>query len=255
MFGATPALSQSNSFMFGASTAGAPAANAFGATPGPGANLFGGLGGIGGAGAATTSVFVAGAPAANAFGATPGPGANLFGGLGGIGGAGASAATTPAPSGTLFGSTSASAPTAVNSVLFGASTAGAPAANAFGSSLFGVQNSSSFVSSQPFLQSALGSSNAATMFQLPLRTPRSPVQTDFLKEFVLGIQQNKSSQVRKPQIDLMSEAIDLHQEHVNQCRAVLKFCGAKDEEFKETDNLKSDLDNVFDKYIISTLFG
>jgi hypothetical protein len=46
----------------------------------------------------------------------------------------------------------------------------------------------------------------------------------------------------------MSEAVHLHQEHVNQCKAILKFCGAKELQAKEERSLKSALDDDFQKY-------
>ena len=46
----------------------------------------------------------------------------------------------------------------------------------------------------------------------------------------------------------MSDAVYLHQQHVNQCKAILKFCGAKELQVKEERSLKTALDDDFQKY-------
>jgi hypothetical protein len=86
---------------------------------------------------------------------------------------------------------------------------------------------------------------------LPLLSPRPPTQIDFLHEFLHGIDHKPSAKDpngRKKQVKLMSEAVHLHREHVKQCKAVLKFCGAKVQNMKEDKNMKAKLDKDFAKY-------
>jgi hypothetical protein len=240
----------------GASTA-APAGGllGFGSTPAPAP--------------ASTSLFGAAsaAPPAGGFlgAATPAAsGTSLFGGLGGMGAAGAS---TAAPAGGLlgFGSTPAS------TSMFGAPPAGGlfSAANpaAAGTSAFGG------------IGVVAAFSSDSTQIT-PRRNPRSLQDIDFLKEFLGPIEgliesrlaENKmrmneasgknekkviddlqterkslEQQLRKQSIRF-SDAIQLHQEHVNQCKSILRFCGAKEQQVKEEKSLKTDLDNDFDKY-------
>jgi len=180
---------------------------------------------------------------------------------------GAAGASTAAPAGGLlgFGSTPAS------TSMFGAPPAGGlfSAANpaAAGTSAFGG------------IGVVAAFSSDSTQIT-PRRNPRSLQDIDFLKEFLGPIEgliesrlaENKmrmneasgknekkviddlqterkslEQQLRKQSIRF-SDAIQLHQEHVNQCKSILRFCGAKEQQVKEEKSLKTDLDNDFDKY-------
>jgi len=277
-------------FSLGAAAAphGAVTAGLFGApAPAAGGSLFGGLGGIGGSGAAAP------APAAGFFGATPAPAAasgSLFGApaaapvaAGGIGGGLFSASSTVASSAVapLFGA----AVPAASSSLFqtlggiagsGAASSGVPtpfsaaasiaaggiglfaapsfsSSNSFGSSGTLTLNSLPGAPFSSFLSPGSGQQIAGIPIAsdcLPLLTPRLPTQIGFLHEFLYGISQNlsaKDSSDKKTQVELMSEAVHLHREHVKQCKAVLKVCGAKEQNMKEK-NLKTKLDEDFDRY-------
>lgn len=60
--------------------------------------------------------------------------------------------------------------------------------------------------------------------------------------------QNQATRFQTGSDISMSEAVYLHQKHVNQCKAILKYCGAQEQQIKEEKSLKTDLDNDFDKY-------
>ncbi len=281
IFGATPAAAPSTGSLFGvtpsAAPAFAPAAASLFAAPAGGGSLFGNTGGMGGIGvaapAATGGLFGASAPASASMFAVPAAstgGGGVFGSLGGIGGTGVAA---PAATGGLFGAPAATgglfgAPAATGS-LFGA----APSTG----SLFGVTPAAASASAPAagglFVTAASAGVPSATDY-LPRRTPRPLSQTDFLKEFLGPIedlietklaqkkmQSNDAKEITELQKQLrdqslrfrngsqinMSEALYLHQEHVNQCKSILKYCGAQEQQNKEEENLKTSLDADFEK--------
>jgi hypothetical protein len=252
LFGGTPAPAAAGTGIFGAPapSAGARAAGLFGAPAASSgaAGLFGGLGGIGGSGAA--------APALG-FGGTPAPAAA------GTGIFGATATSAGAPAAGLF--------VASSSGVFNFSSGGV----SFAAGPFVNPSSASNVATE----------NVELRNLLPRRAPRSQSQTDFLKEFLGPIEELIETQLaqNKKQADEaknekerdslknerkalevklkeqsikfqqgsrinMSEAVHLHQEHVNQCKAILKFCGAKELQVKEERSLKTALDDDFQKY-------
>ena len=234
----------------------APAAGFFGATPAPAAasgSLFGAApaaapvaaGGVGG-GPFSASSTVASSAVAPLFGAAaPAASSNLFQTLGGIAGSGAASSGVP----TLF---SAAAPIAAGGIgLFAAPSFSS--SNSFGSSGTLTLNSLPGAPFPSFLSPGSGQQIAGIPIAsdcLPLLTPRLPTQIGFLHEFLYGISQNlsaKDSSDKKTQVELMSEAVHLHREHVKQCKAVLKVCGAKEQNMKEK-NLKTKLDEDFDRY-------
>jgi hypothetical protein len=217
----------------GASTP-APSGGLFGAasTPAPLAPAAGAL--FGGAPAAAP-----GAPSTALFGAPASSSGGIFANLGGIGGIGA--ASTPAPSGGLFGAASTPAPLApAAGALFGGPTLSSSGALFSTTSAFGL--AATAVAVAPVAED-----------YLPRRSPRPYSQTNFLKEFLDPIDPNLKSQ-NGSNIN-MSDAVYLHQQHVNQCKAILKYCGAQEQRSKEEKSLKTVLDNDFEKYSRHHIFG
>jgi hypothetical protein len=275
--------------LFGAKAAPAPA-SMFGApvaSSGAG-GLFGGIGGIGGAGAAApataSAVFgAAAAPApapASMFGApvaSSGAG-GLFGGIGGIGGAGAAAPAAIPMLGASFagGLSSSSSALSSSGSLFGAvgSTFGATIAPLPGATVNGSPRARNRLPrrkprphpSEPsqtnFLKEFLGPIEElieTKLVQNEKQMKDAKDRPDRAKEFEqLKIQKKTlEEQLGKQAVRFrdgtginMSEAVYLHQEHVDQCKAILQHCGAQEQRNKEETSLKTILDNDFDKYCI-----